>query len=232
MISYQRKALFIHLGRTGGSSIESELKNLGFEHPTVELDVWHGERSENSDGSWTLQKASEPKTITSKEKHLTLEEYSLKYNLNNYYKFSIVRNPWSKMLSWYHYHRGMANNKKYDFKQWLSEVISNKCTNNMCSRDKSFERRHFCNQIDSLTIKGEYSMDFVGVFSNLTVDFRNVCNALSVENKELPLLNPNAGASTNNRSFNLDYRRFYDKESEELVRRAFHKDIEYFNFKF
>ena len=72
MISHKYKCIFIHIPRTGGSSIELAIKGR----------VW-----------WTgnLQ-----------EKHMSASETRKYYGekiWNNYFKFSFVRNPWDRIIS-------------------------------------------------------------------------------------------------------------------------------------
>jgi hypothetical protein len=72
---------------------------------------------------------------------------------------------------------------------------------------------------------GAIEMDFVGKVENLERDFPILCQKLGIE--PVPRL-PHAFNSR--RKFH--YSVYYDEESEELVRRRFARDIDYFGYVF
>jgi hypothetical protein len=92
MISHKYKCIFIHIPRTGGSSIESAVAGKNW---------------------WQI----EPET-----KHITTENavkiYG-KYRWSSYFTFTFVRNPWDRMVSLWtckHY----SNQKKMGFKWFVN----------------------------------------------------------------------------------------------------------------
>ena len=72
MILKDKKIIFIHIPRTGGTSIE---KYFDFKFSA----------------DWSPETAQ----------HLTMEEYNEHYDLDKYFKFTTVRNPWDRLMSWY-----------------------------------------------------------------------------------------------------------------------------------
>jgi len=76
MISHKHKCIFIHVPRTGGTSIE-----------------------------WALEGKS-VFNETPSEKHLTASASMEMYKeyWDSYFKFSFVRNPWDRVVSMYHIH--------------------------------------------------------------------------------------------------------------------------------
>ena len=75
MIDKDNKVLFIHVPKSGGTSIESYFHN--------NLNI----------------------VTTTKEKHYTLKDYKKEYDLEfkDYYSFLIIRDPWDSMVSLYLY---------------------------------------------------------------------------------------------------------------------------------
>lgn len=75
MISHEHKCIFVHVPRTGGSSVEYMIlgAQLGPENELY-------------------------------QKHLTASQLKDKYpsEWDSYWKFSIVRNPWARVVSLYH----------------------------------------------------------------------------------------------------------------------------------
>ena len=48
-----------------------------------------------------------------KKKHITIMEYS-GIDLDSYFKFTVVRNPWDRMVSFYHWWRQASSKKRLD----------------------------------------------------------------------------------------------------------------------
>ena len=93
MILKDRKVIFIHIPRCAGTSIKESLKTI----------------SKNYEG---------------KPWHLKLSEHEKKYkvNLNNYFIFTIIRNPYDRILSVYNYKkyvRDWWDVKDRGFDEWI-----------------------------------------------------------------------------------------------------------------
>ena len=82
MINHKHKYIFVHMPRTGGSSIERAL------NPNIQLD------NEND----IRRKMGNTKL---KDKHWTATAYQKNYpkNFTTYFKFSFIRNPWDREVS-------------------------------------------------------------------------------------------------------------------------------------
>jgi len=189
MISHKCKFVFVHINKTGGTSIEEILKKL----------------SRNLNG-----------------KHHFIQEYrklaDAKHGFENYFKFTIVRNPWDRLLSNYFYKKLNYNNLIQDlsFKKWIT---------NSCDRNYSFENclsRH--TQLDWIVDEnGEVVVDFIGKFENLQEDFDTICDKIGIPRQKLP---------HKNKSKHKHYTEYYDDETRAIVAEKYAKDIEYFGYKF
>lgn len=98
----KKNLLFVHIPKTGGTTIEYHLNSIQNANQGYFIDL--------------NRKAIQ---------HLTILEYRdyLNVNINNYLKFSIVRNPYNRLLSNYYWTDlpiGYKNNKSFDF--FLEEV--------------------------------------------------------------------------------------------------------------
>ena len=93
MIIDEHKAIFVHIPKNAGTSIEEYFGN----------------------GSVRIQPS----------KHADIHEIKRKFknSYNNYRKFTIIRNPYDKMVSWYFYlKRNLGENYKIiEFNEWIKD---------------------------------------------------------------------------------------------------------------
>lgn len=189
IILFQEKYLlnyvFIHINKTGGSSIE---KALG-----LRFDL---------------------KTATEK-----ISELGSTY----WYKFSftIVRNPWDRVVSHYHYrvetNQTNLGTNPIGFNDWVKLAYKNNVPEYY---DKP---KMFMPQLNwVIDTKGKILVDFIGRFEQLHRDFNYVCKKLQIKTT-LPHLN---------KTERTHYREYYNYQSIEIVKAWFKKDIELFNYKF
>jgi len=100
MISNEHKCIFVHMGKTGGSTVETLLDpNISTSH---------------QDRSGELGNTDLPK------KHWTASKYKKHYpnEFEEYYKFSFVRNPWDMLVSAWEWFKFIGWNKP-DFKTFV-----------------------------------------------------------------------------------------------------------------
>lgn len=178
--------LFIHINKTGGSSIEKAL-GLPF-------------------------------------RHLTAREYIRMYGLdtwNRSFKFTVIRNPWDKVVSHYHY-RVMTNqtdlaSSPISFNEWVKRAYG--------ERDPQYydQPKMFMPQVKWLIDhEDQIRLNQIIRFETLDKGFRKLCRTLGVH-ATLPHLKSSRRGH---------YREYYDKPTIEIVRDWFAEDIETFNYRF
>lgn len=190
IINEESKIIFIHIPRTGGTSVR-EL----FDFP-----LWGHQCFASS-----------------------LKE-QLGHKYNEYFKFTIVRNPWDRMVSYYHFLKDDPIGTKYSYPGGLADDES----------FKSWIMRRFGpgSQIhpngDYYTKKwlGDYDgnilVDHIIKFENFEEELQPILDKYEL-NKPIPHLN---------KSIREPYQEYYDDESKEIVRENFAKDIILFGYKF
>jgi hypothetical protein len=158
-----------------------------------------------------------------RQSHFTVKEALAGIGLEKWkraYTFSVVRNPWDKVLSQYRYR--VAVNKdglgegRLSFTEWVERVYGDPI-------DLVYhnEPRVFMCQSDWLkTDEGKIDLDFIARFENLSADFRTIAGVLGVE-PTLPVRNARPAA---------DYHAWYDARAAERVARWFQEDIERFGY--
>jgi hypothetical protein len=200
MISFRKQFLFVHIPKTAGNSIQSILRDYS-EDEIVAL------RSEQ-DG---IERFGLRNPHYKLRKHSTLAEYRAalgQEQFHNLYKFTCVRNPWDRMVSYYF--RRTRDAKDWDrkeFKKMISKALS---VADYLRLDEG-EEDPFRN------------VDYIMRFETLADDFRRVCAAVDIPVKPLPKYN---------RSRREHYSRYYDDELRALVRERFALEIERFGYTF
>lgn len=178
--------VFIHINKTGGTSVERAL-HIPFEHKTA------------------LEKIDEMG----------------RENWDKAFTFTVVRNPWDKVVSHYHY-RVKTNQTKLqeniiEFKNWVTLTYE--------KMDEYYydNPRMFMPQSDWISDENNNILvDKICRFENLETDFGIVCNRIGISAKL-----PHAKASDRRK-----YNDYYDDRTAEIVANWFRKDIENFGYEF
>ena len=149
------------------------------------------------------------------------------------FKFTFVRNPWSRIHSAYHYlHRVVGKGDKFVDWTWATHYLSDVPTFEqfiLRLRDPRYLREvkryvHFRDQMDWISIPGRGGvMDFIGRFESLDADFQNVCDRLGLRDLSLPQLRPGTGQ---------DYRKAFTAEMVDIVGDIYQRDIRALGYDF
>lgn len=204
MISDEKAFVFVHIPRTAGTSIETALAPYAREP----LGYTVG-------GNTVL--AHKHATATSLRRLVGAEFWASAFS------FSVVRDPWARMYSDYHFFRRVGPRLMPEFSElerWLTERALRVP---FAAWLRAGAERLDIAQSSYLTDEGgALLVDFVGRFEHLSRDFSTICQTLGVEHA-LPHLN-----GTGRR----DFRAAYDSDSVDLVARYAAADIERFGYRF
>jgi hypothetical protein len=179
--------IFIHVPKTGGTSIKQALGyNSIIGHKTAML-VRQG----------------------------VGEEY-----WNNTFKFSIVRNPWDRTVSWYEYFKGWVDN--IAFREWLlGKDMSNHWNSDWHHPDQPndpfLQLNFMCDLDDNIII------DFIGKYENLNEDVEFAFNKINFPIRPLNHVN---------KTIRKPYQEYYDEETKQFIAEKCKKDIELFGYEF
>lgn len=187
---FQPKApdvIFIHINKTGGSSIETAL-GLNFQH----------------------------KTAQEKIADLGIEKW------NQSFTFSVVRNPWDKVVSHYHYRlltkQPSLVERPVDFRTWVKLTYG--------EQNPFYFDSHlmFMPQLDWITDgNGTVLVKEVLRFEELESDFESKVLAPNHIKATLPHLK---------KTDRTPYSDYYDDETKKIVAKWFDADIVFFGYCF
>lgn len=220
MISHEFKLIFVHIPKCAGSSVEGALNHFSeFEgdgrqdHRTIRqieplnqhaFRSWENILELARRARFPLSHQPNPKN----RYKVTRNQYA------TYMKFTVVRNPWERIFSWYKSTGGTVADSpesKQEFRDYVLEQAG-----------KGHLRPHvyYLKQFD-----GRINMDLVIRYESLSRGFEDVISYIGDDSIVLPHLLKNE-----NRKFrHVD---FFDSETKEFVKDVYSEDIRTFGFKF
>ena len=211
MISYDKKCIFIHIPKCGGTSIEDVI----WPHPEdrTEANLWMGFISKYRN-----------KYQTGGLQHLLACQIREEVGIDvfeSFYKFAIVRNPWDRAVSQYSYMQTRPDLMDFigmqpetEFKHYLQLIQ---------------EKQHvqWMSQIDFLLDHdGTLLVDRLCRLEKLETDLTDIFDILGLCIESNKIIHANRSKRKN-----IDHY-YSDQESIDLVGELYSKDIEYLNYSF
>jgi hypothetical protein len=215
-LSPRHRLLFVHIAKTGGTSIRRALKRIHWSDPySIPITLVNG-----------LTRVLKYKTGAKFPRHakgIAAYECIGEPFWSELFKFTFVRNPWDlQVSSWHHLRRvpSAPTDQFETFEQFL--------------RYKFDPHRpwqyHFeaSRQVQShyiLDLKGKVILDFVGRFERLHDDFAEVCRLADLPRLQLPHRRRSPERKR-------DFRTYYDDITAEMVANHYAEDIQRFGYTF
>lgn len=166
------------------------------------------------------------------EMHQTFERSRQNYRsyYDKFFKFTFVRNPWSRAVSLFEYRKKLAG-QGITYPHWptIEDIIKD----DFCDvvKKDSFNTNPSIQFLEEgcasdywLSSKIKKNINFIGRFESLEKDFEFILNQLSISHApELP---------HKNKSSKKHYSEYYNDETRNLVAIKYKRDIELFEYKF
>ena len=201
IISHKHKFIFIHTNKCAGTSIEVSLASVCGTDDII--------------GPVTLENLptdyKHPENYDEGKFEDTMKAEDIKSNIpidcwEKYTKFSVVRNPWERMVSaWF----WQTRNDNRDLFTFLSQQVL---------RPISLS--------EQLTVDDSICTDFLIRYESLNNDYEKVCKLLNINPKDLP------HANSGYKPTGVHYTNYYDENTKNIIKDRFSDDIDNFNYKF
>jgi hypothetical protein len=212
MISHKHKFIFIHIPKTGGHSVDKYFLNKSL----VDDDKWH---------------------CTSNQIMKYLGEDMWK----EYQTYTIIRNPWSRMVSEYSWQGGAGKdqiptpwgNKDATFKEFLKMAARSPKSHHDMPALREYDTWYRMQEVKDGHLNDQFSfiiddnenviIDTIIKFESINAGFKNMLTKIGLPPEDLPHLN---------KSKHMHYTEYYDQECIDIVNKRFERDIKHFNYKF
>ena len=207
LLSLEKRFLFVHVPKTGGTSVARALAPWVVHPPQTPVNKLLSR--------FRLQR--DPSKVRLRTHGYLTDAYSqLNPELaDSLFKFAFVRNPWDRLVSEYSFILARANHPRHSKVKALPDFLS-------YLRYEKQRPRGRCQARMLAAPAGRPDIDFVGRFENLSADFDAVCARIGID-ASLPHLN---------KTKHHDYREFYDRESQDFVYEAWADEIQKFGYEF
>ena len=210
MISYDLRCIFIHIPKCGGTSIE----NVIWPHPEdlTEANLWMGFTSKYRN-----------KYQTGGLQHLLASQVRSEVGLdifNSFYKFTVVRNPWDRIVSQFAYMQTRPDlmdfigmHPETEFKTYLGLIQKKQHVQWMPQTDFILDQ------------DGTLLVDKIGHLESIEKDFSEIFDILGACRERDKIFHAN-------RSQRKSIDHYYDQESIEIVSEIYSRDINYLKYSF
>ena len=215
LLSIKYNFLFVHIAKTGGTSVRAALNPLRWRDPYY-VPIFLCSKISKLTGHRIGAKFPRHAKVIAAREMLPRELF------DHLFKFAFVRNPWDLQISSYHHIRRERPHLLAginDFEQFLRWKLD-PARPYQYHIDTSIEL-----QSDYLVdLNGKIIVDFIGKYEQLQEDFDEVCRRIGITSKTLP-----HKRKATNRG---DYRQYYNDDTARLVADYFRRDIENFSYSF
>ncbi len=216
LLSIKYNFLFVHIAKTGGTSVRSALQPLRWRDPWYYPQFICSRLSHISGHRIGSKFPRHARIIAAKE---MLPEILFQ----ELFKFAVVRNPWDLQVSSYHHIRrerphlleGIS-----DFDQFIRWKLD---------PDRLYQYHvdtSIQSQLDYLVdLRGKLLVDFIGRYESLSADFDHICKQIGIIAVKLP-------HKRQAQDRQQDYRSYYSDSLAELVGDFFKADVEGLGYQF
>lgn len=206
LISKKHQFIFIHIYKNAGTSVTNALRPFA-------ASQWKNQISRILN-RFHISTQFGPQPFPDHSTASDIINIMGKDNFNSYFSFAIVRNPWDWQVSLYKYMLKNTAHHQHELAKGFGNF--DEYIRWRCAEEVRFQKDFIYSE------DGELLVNYVGRFETIDDDFEKICSHIGIS-ASLPKLNV---------SNSKPYQDYYNKETEELVRKTFHTDITLFGYDF
>lgn len=220
LVSHLKKFIFLKTGKTAGTSVEEYFEPWCL--PPGAYEAQHKRAASVTRQGMVGARGKEfHASAGGLISHITAADLRARVGRDvwdRYFKFAIVRNPFSKVVSWYHFRLSDAQSAELarsgggavieHFRAWLQDGAR-------LPRDKGY-----------CEIEGVFALDFLMRFERLRGDLERVCGRLDIPFDPHALPRRKMGK----RSGFPDWPDYYDEISAEIIRERYRWEFDTFGY--
>lgn len=215
LLSHRYNFLFVHIAKTGGTSVRAALRSKSWADP-YKIPMFICSKLSRLTGHTLGAKFPRHSKAIAAREMLPQDFY------DRLFKFAIVRNPWDLQVSSFHHIRRERPQFLFghdDFRTFLKFKLDPN-REYQYHIDTSIEM-----QSDYLIdLHGKVIVDFIGRYESLHDDFDHICKTIGIDCSL-----PHRRKATDRQK---DFRSYYDDETAELVASHFRQDIDLLGYRF
>jgi hypothetical protein len=215
LLSLRYKFLFVHIAKTGGTSIRTALKSYAWRDPYRIPQFLCSRVSSLTRHRLGCKFPRHAKAIAAYEM-LPRELF------RRLFKFAFVRNPWDLQVSSYHHikrerpHLLTGINDYESFLQW--KLDPNREYDYIIDTSIELQSDYIIDLDDNIIV------DYIGRYERLQNDFYDICKHIGISAPKLP--------HKRRAKDRTAYREYYTDNTAQLVAEHFKRDIEIFKYSF
>ena len=229
IISHSQRFIFIKSEKTAGTSIETVLSEYcSGDDIVVPINDFRHNRNENGEFKHRAMNADEE--FLKIGQHVDAETIRRKVSpdvWNDYFKFSIARNPWDRTISYFFWMRRQdpAIKPRKHFYHYLG-VPFNELAQPKKALHNFLESDEFVNNDRFYVMDDQLCVDFVIRYEHLSEDLAEVRKRIGLPPIDLPHL------KTGFRQKRHHYSEYFDEQSKAIVAEKHKNDIKLFGYEF
>lgn len=215
LLSIRYKFLFVHIAKTGGTSIRSAMERYKWSDP-YRIPLFLASRLSSITNHRIACKFPRHAKIIAAYEMLPKELF------DELFKFAFVRNPWDLQVSSYHHilrERPHLLTGIDDFEAFLRwKLDPNRAYHYIVDTSIELQSDYV------IDLNGNIIVNYIGRYEKLEENFKEVCNKVGITTPRLP--------HKRQAEDRTSYKKYYNDETALLIAEYFKRDIEMFGYSF
>jgi hypothetical protein len=224
IISHTHKYIFIKSEKTAGTSVEAALSNYCSANDVVTPlgDYWF---NRDEKGEW-VHSSMNPEGFFQHDPAVEIKRKVSSEVWSEYFKFSITRNPWDRIVSLFSWEA--RNRPELKPQRTLLHTLGMPFDEfgAITARFREFVNSEWKTNDRFYVLEGQCCVDFVIRYEHLADDLAEVCRTVGLPAITLPRLKAGLRGSKHH------YSEYYDEASKQLVGARHANDLRLFGYKF